>query len=115
VTATWEPRCGADGPRGLALDATKGWLFVACTDHVLVMDAARGGAQLSQVAAGEGVDNIDYLDGRGLIYIAAGKAATLTVARVDEKGVASVVAAADGTAYVADGKQARIVAFALAP
>jgi DNA-binding beta-propeller fold protein YncE len=128
VTATWEPRCGADGPRGLALDAAKGFLFVACTDHVQVLDAGHNGAQLAQLPAGEGIDNIDYLDEKKQLYIAAGKAGTLTVAKVDDKGGMSVlaagptapgtrvvVAASNGTAYVADGKQGRILAVSLSP
>jgi hypothetical protein len=128
VTATWEPRCGDDGPRGLAVDAAKGFLFVACTDHLIVLDAAHGGAPLSQLSAGAGVDNIDYLDARGLLYVAAGKAGTLTVAHVDDKGALTIVAAAasapgarvvvagrDGAAYVADGKQGRVIAFSPAP
>jgi DNA-binding beta-propeller fold protein YncE len=128
VTATWDPRCGKDGPRGLALDAAKGLLFVACTDHVQVLDAGHGGAPLSSLAAGEGVDNIDYLEDKGQLYVAAGKSGTLTVLRVDPKGALSVlatapsapgtrvvVAAADGTAYVADGKQGRILSMSLQP
>ena len=128
VTATWDPRCGKDGPRGLALDAAKGFLFVACTDHVQVLDAGHGGAPLSTLAAGEGVDNIDYLEDKGQLYVAAGKSGTLTVLHVDPKGALSVlatapsapgtrvvVAAADGTAYVADGKQGRILSMSLHP
>jgi hypothetical protein len=128
VTATWEPRCGAEGPRGLAVDSAKGFLFVACTDHVQVLDIGHGGAPLSQLAVGEGVDNIDYLEARGQLYVAAGKAGTLTVARVDDKGVLTtlatvptaagtrvVVAGKSGAAYVADGKQGRVLVLTPAP
>jgi len=128
VTATWEPRCGADGPRGLAVDAAKGFLFVACTDQVKVLDIAHGGAQLSTLAAGEGIDNIDYVEARAQVFIAAGKLGVLTVAKVDDKGVLGVVgttptspgtrvvvAAANGAAYVADGKLGRVLAVAPAP
>jgi DNA-binding beta-propeller fold protein YncE len=128
VTATWDPRCGAEGPRGLAVDPAKGFLFVACTDLVKVLDAAHGGAQLSQLVAGEGIDNIDYVDARAELFVAAGKAGTLTVAHVDEKGALSIAATAptapgtrvvvagrDGAAYVADGKQGRVLALTPAP
>ncbi len=128
VTATWEPGCGEDGPRGLAIDPAKGFLFVACTDHMVVLDTAHGGAPLSKLSAGAGVDNVDYLDARGLLYVAAGKAGTLTVAHVDDKGTLVVVAEApsapgarvvvtgrDGAAYVADGKRGQIMAFAPVP
>jgi DNA-binding beta-propeller fold protein YncE len=132
VTATWEPKCGSDGPRGLSLDAAKGWLFVACTDHIQVLDARQdgghGGAALSQLPTGGGVDNIDYVDDKGQLFIASGKAGTLTIARVDDKGGLAVIATAptapgtrvvvagsNGAAYVADGKQGRILALTLAP
>jgi len=128
VTATWDTRCGGDGPRGLALDTAKDFLVVACTDRALVLDAAHGGAQLSQLQTGEGVDNIDYLQDKGQLYVAAGKAGKLTVAHMDDKGALTsfgevatapgtrvVVAGADGTAYVADGKQARVLVVKPAP
>jgi DNA-binding beta-propeller fold protein YncE len=128
VAATWEPHCGSEGPRGLALDAEKGFLFVACTDHVQVLDIGHSGAPLSQLATGAGVDNIDYLDARGQLYIAAGKTGALTVAHVEGKGVLTLVATAptapgtrvvvagrDGTAYVADGRQGRVLMLKPAP
>ena len=128
VTATWEPHCGSDGPRGLALDAAKGFLFVACTDHVQVLDAAHGGAPLAQLPTGGGVDNIDYLDARGQLFLASGKAGTLSIAKVDDKGGLAVIATAptapgtrvvvagkDGAAYVADGKLGRVIALTPAP
>jgi DNA-binding beta-propeller fold protein YncE len=128
ITATWEPRCGADGPRGLAVDAAKGFLFVACTDQIKVLDAAHGGAELSSLPVGGGVDNIDYLDARGELFVAAGKTGALVVAHVDDKGALTilgtavtspgtrvVVAAADGSAFVADGKLGRVLAVKRAP
>lgn len=124
VSAIWEPHCGGDGPRGLALDAEKGLLFVACTNRVKVLDATHGGAQLAEFPAGDGIDGIDYLDTSRQLYIAAGTTGALTVLHVDEKGALSViateatapgarvvVAGKDGSAYVADGKQGRVIAF----
>ncbi len=115
VMKTWEARCGQDGPRGLAYDPVKQFLFVACTDHVEVLDAAHDGAILSKLETGAGVDNIDYLDTRHSLYVAAGKAARLTVAHVSDSGVLTVlgsaataaggrcvVVAADGAAVVGD-------------
>lgn len=115
VIATWNARCGAGGPRGLAYDSERQFLFVACTDGARVLDARGDGAVLSSLTAGPGVDNIDYLGSRRRLYVAAGKAARLTVAEVSDKGILAevasvptvagarvVVVAADGMAVVGD-------------
>jgi len=61
---------------------------------------------------------------RRLLYAAAGKTATVTIAQVDEKGQPTVVATGNGVpgarnvvadnagqAYVADGANARLLVF----
>jgi hypothetical protein len=120
VKASWNPGCSADGPRGLAFDAAHDFVLVACTDHVQVLDAGHDGAPLGRLDTGAGLDNIDFVGER--VYAAAGKAARLTVAVVDEKGQLEVVASGDtsggarnavadtnGNAYVADSQGARIL------
>ncbi len=122
VTATWMPSCGEDGPRGLAIEPNGEWLMVACTDHVEVLAAGTDGHIVSKLDTGEGVDNIDYVAGRRLLYAAAGRAAKLTVAHLDEKGALTssatvataegarnAVATEEGTAYVADGHEGKIL------
>jgi hypothetical protein len=124
VKATWSAGCGADGPRGLALDSTRDHLFVACTDGVRTLDAAHGGKQLAALAIGAGVDNIDYLPSQQRLYVGAGKAASFSVVRVDETGrltiIASVatadrvrnaVADANGNAYLVDPQVPRLLIF----
>jgi DNA-binding beta-propeller fold protein YncE len=123
VKTTWNAGCGTDGPRGLTFDAARAFLVVACTDHVQVLDTAHDGALLGKLDTGGGVDNLD--DVNGLLYVAAGKAQRLSVARLDDKGQLTVVATgatsegarnavADehGNAYVADSLGARILMFA---
>jgi DNA-binding beta-propeller fold protein YncE len=123
--ATWNLECGSDGPRGIAADAEHGFVFVACTDRVLVLDGAHGGAKVASIDTGSGVDNIDWLGPQRLLFVGAGKSAKLTVARVDDKGQPTVVAAgqsvegarnpvADGSgnAYLADPLNARLLVFA---
>jgi hypothetical protein len=90
VKATWAPGCGPDGPRGIAFDEVHNLAFVACTDHVQVLDAAHDGAPLGKLDAGAGIDNIDYIGGK--LYVAAGKAKMLSVATVDDKGKLAAVA-----------------------
>ncbi len=60
ITNTWNSSCGEDGPKGLALDRALDFLFVACADKVKVLDAGHDGKELSSLATGDGVDNIDY-------------------------------------------------------
>jgi DNA-binding beta-propeller fold protein YncE len=122
VTGTWKPACGEDGPRGLAFETRGQLLMVACTDHVEVLSADTDGRILSKIQTGDGVDNIDYLPAQRSLYAAAAGAATLTVARLDErgtlkrlavsataKGARNAVVADDGTAYVADGPEGTIL------
>ena len=120
IVATWSPSCGADGPRGIAVDGHRKLVIVACTDHLQVLDAGHDGAPLGQLDTGAGVDNIDLVG--SLVYAAAGKSARMTIARVDDHGALSVVASGttsdgarnavadkDGKAYVVDGKNALLL------
>lgn len=123
LVATWSPHCGADGPRGLALDAERRHLFVACAaGAVKTLDAAKDGAVLGEVKTGEGLDNIDYLPSKHLVFAAAGRSGTLTVAEDAASGALRqvstakaaeggrvVVVDAAGTAYVADSRGGRLV------
>ena len=126
--AIWKPECGSDGPRGIAADVGRGFVYVACTDHVVVLDGAHDGAPLGKLDVGAGIDNIDWLEPQRLLYVAAGKAGKLIIARVDNKGQPTVVAAGDstagarngvadpsGNAYVVDPQNARLLVFAYSP
>ena len=123
VKATWTASCGKDGPRGLAFDSKRNFLVVACTDHVQVLDAGHDGALLGRLATGAGVDNVDLVD--GTLYVAAGKAAKLTVATLDDAGSLRVIATADtapgvrnavadtsGNVYAGDSLGSRLLVFA---
>jgi DNA-binding beta-propeller fold protein YncE len=124
--ATWPAGCGAAGPRGLAIDAARRLLFVACTDGAEVRDLAHGGKQVGRLATGGGVDNIDYHAGKGLLYVASAQDATLTIARVGRtgeltstvvvptaKGARNPVVDARGTAYVADSQGGALLVITL--
>ncbi len=122
VTRTWLPGCGAEGPRGLAVDPRLNFLFVACPSRVMVLDAGHEGKQLSTMEVGDGIDNIDYVEPRHELFAAAGRAAKLAIAHVDAKGaltqVATVATAAgarnavateEGTAYLTDSREGKIL------
>ena len=124
IVASWAAGCGAAGPRGLALDEARHLLFVACTDGAVARDVGqRGeGKEVGRLKTAGGVDNIDYAPKRGLLFVASGQGATLTVARVGSTGALTtaatmptaqgarcVVVAADGTAYVADSAGGRLL------
>ena len=91
ILATWSPGCGEAGPRGLALDAGRQLLFVACTDGAVALDG-RSGKVLGRLHTGGGVDNLDYLPGKSLLVVAASRTATLTVARAGAGGSLEPVA-----------------------
>jgi DNA-binding beta-propeller fold protein YncE len=115
VVASWPAGCGAGGPRGLALDGARQWLFVACTDGARVLDVAHGGKILGRLTTGHGVDNLDYDARRKRLFVASGEDGALVVARVTEagaleklaswptaKGARNPVLDARGVAYVED-------------
>jgi DNA-binding beta-propeller fold protein YncE len=124
VVASWRPGCGESGPRGLAIDAARRFLVVACTDKVQVLDVGHDGAVRSSLDAGAGIDNVDYVEAKQLVYVGAAKASRLTVAHLDDDGKLVVtataatpagarnpVADASGAAYVVDNKTARLLVF----
>jgi DNA-binding beta-propeller fold protein YncE len=89
IVSSWH---SCDDPSGVAVDGKRGFVFVACRDHVIVLDTNHDGKTVGSVSTGMGLDNIDYSETDGLLYAAAAEAAQFTIARVDGKGVATVVA-----------------------
>jgi DNA-binding beta-propeller fold protein YncE len=115
VVASWQPHCGEEGPHGLAFDAAGGFLFVACSAKAEALDARHDGALVGSLETGDGMDLLDFAAADRRLYLAAGKAGTLTVAAVAQNGALSSVAvvptaprarnpvvAANGNVYLAD-------------
>ncbi|PYL61520.1 MAG: hypothetical protein DMF24_07010, partial [Verrucomicrobia bacterium] len=50
---------GSSDLQGLGLDNTRRFLFVACGDHVVSIDAGHGGKVIDSITTGPGLDNID--------------------------------------------------------
>jgi YVTN family beta-propeller protein len=122
VLAEWSPGCGRAGPRGLALDAARRRLFVACTDAVVALDAGGDGAVLGRAPTGGGVDSIAFVASRQLVYAASGATGALRVLRVGsrggltavagtptERGARAVVVDERGRGYVADSLNGEIL------
>jgi DNA-binding beta-propeller fold protein YncE len=120
IVAKWNP--GSIDLQGLALDNARRFLFVACGDHVVSLDAGHDGKITDSITTGAGLDNIDYSADAKLLYVAASQAATLTVADVDDhgkfhlkttvptvKGARGVVAGKGETAYLIDPAEGRIL------
>ena len=120
IIAKWNP--GSSDLQGLALDTARHFLFVACGDHVVNLDAAHDGKILDSLQTGAGLDNIDYSPDAKILYAAASQAATLSIAEVGDdgkfhlkatvptvKGARGVVAARGETAYFIDPAEGCIV------
>jgi DNA-binding beta-propeller fold protein YncE len=120
IVAKWKP--GSADLQGLALDSARRFLFVACGDHVVSIDAGHDGKILDSITTGAGLDNIDYSVDAKLLYAAASQAATLTIAEVGDdgkfhlkatvptvKGARGVVAGKGETAYLIDPAEGRIL------
>jgi YVTN family beta-propeller protein len=108
--------------QGLALDAKRGFLFVACQDHVVSLDIRHGGKVIDSVATGAGLDDIDFSADQKVLYAAAAVTATLTIAEVSDDGkfhvktlvptareARGVIAARGNTAYLIDPAEGRIL------
>jgi len=120
IVSKWNHSCTDVG--GLALDAARRFLFVACGDQVVNLDAGHDGKVLDSIQTGAGLDNIDYSPETKLLYAAASQAATLTIAEVSGdgkfhlkatvptvKGARGVIAASDETAYLIDPAEGKIL------
>jgi DNA-binding beta-propeller fold protein YncE len=123
VVASFPTGCGENGPRGLAIDAERRLLFVACSMRgAVALDLARDGKEVGSVRTGSGVDNIDYAAKPALLLIASGQDGKVSFVRVAKDGALDrfawattvkdarcVVAGADGTAYVASSAGGRLI------
>src|SRR5438105_12974549 len=120
IVSKWNP--GSADVGGLAMDSARGFLFVACGERVVNLDAGHDGRILESIQTGVGLDNIDYSAEKKILYAAASQAATLTIAEVGDdgkfhlkatvpamKGARSVIAGKGDTAYLIDPGQGRIL------
>src|SRR5881396_1154955 len=119
VVAEWKVH---DDLQGLTLDSARGFLFVACGDHVVSLDVAHGGRLIDSLVTGPGLDNIDFSSEQKLFYAAASVTATLSIIEVGDDGkfrlkalvptvtgARGVVACKGETAYLIDPAEGRIL------
>ena len=119
VVAEWKVH---DDLQGLTLDSARGFLFVACGDHVVSLDVAHDGRLIDSLVTGPGLDNIDFSSDQKLFYAAASVTATLSIIEVGNdgkfhlkalvptvKGARGVVAGKGETAYLIDPAEGRIL------
>jgi hypothetical protein len=118
IVARWKNGC--QGARGLALDATRGLLFVGCDEgKASALDVAKG-SLVGSVITGKGVDIIAWAHGH--LYVPGGDDASLTIVGVGGRGeltalrrVATaadahcVAADDDGHAFVCDPNEGRLL------
>lgn len=113
---------GSHDLQGLALDTARGFLFVACGDHVVSLDVAHGGKLIDSVTTGAGLDDIDFSDDQKVLYAAGSLTATLTIADVSDDGkfhvkalvptakeARGVTAASNDSAYLIDPAEGKIL------
>ncbi len=87
----WNDSCM--GPRGLALDAAKGFLFVGCTEgKVAVLDVNHGGKVLDTAPSGAGIDIISYNPKSGHLYVPGARSASMTIFKVSPSGALHALA-----------------------
>jgi len=121
VTGNWPNGC--TGSRGIALDEPGPFLFVGCAEGKAVVLDAGSGKVVSSLAAGDGVDIIDYDAKLSHLYLPGGKSATMAVLGVSGQGKLSMlgtlptaagahcVASANGSVFVCDPKKGRLIMF----
>jgi DNA-binding beta-propeller fold protein YncE len=124
VVSKWD--LGSTDPKGIALDSGRGFLFVACGDHIVNLDLEHDGKVLDSLVTGAGLDDIDFSTDQKALYAAAAVTATLTIADVSDdgkfhvknllptvKGARGVTAAKGKTAYLIDPAGGRILKMTL--
>ena len=119
IVTTWSNGC--EEAKGIALDADRGFLFIACeAGEVRSLDAMTG-KDLGSVQVGKGVDIISYSPELGHVYAPSGESGTLAILGVSRQGALSLLGnlpsskdshcvAVGGKVYVGDPEHGRLLA-----
>lgn len=85
AVGSWDNSCR--GPRGLALDARAGFLFVGCNEgKVVVLDLHRNGKRIAMTKSGAGIDIISYNPRFRHLYVPGARSGTMTIFKVLASG-----------------------------
>ena len=97
IVAQWPNGC--EKARGTALDADRGFLFVACGEGMaVVLNVNRGGQQTDLQAVGAGVDLMDYNPKLSHLYVPSSKNKAFYVFGVSSKGELSMLGSGKSSA-----------------
>jgi len=95
IVASWPNGCKE--PSGMALDAERGFLFVACSEGgVQVLDVATG-KKLGGLELGGGIDIISYSPELGHLYVPSEETATLATIGVSRDGALTLLGTSPAT------------------
>jgi len=95
VAATFDHGCGE--AKGVALDAERGFLFVACQEGSLATIDVTSGRTLGRVQVGAGIDIIGYSPELGHLYVPSSGTEKLAIVGVSKEGHLSVLGTFPGT------------------
>ncbi len=95
VVATWSNGCTE--AKGMALDAKRGFLFVACEEGAVVALDVTSGKKLGRAKVGAGIDIIAYNPALGHLYVPSSETAKLAILGVSQQGALSVLGTFPGT------------------
>ncbi len=108
--SAWDDSC--DGPRGLAIDQARGYLFVACTEgKVAVLDLNNNGKLLATANSGAGIDIISYNPKTRHLYVPGARSASMTIFKVSPEGSLQALAeyrTSKGSHCVTDDGKGRV-------
>jgi DNA-binding beta-propeller fold protein YncE len=89
VVAQW--RNGCRGSRGIALDPSRGFIFVGCEEGKLESLSLKDGGRLGEATAGAGVDIVAYSPTLHHAYLPGGASATMAVLDISRTGQPTVL------------------------
>jgi hypothetical protein len=96
MVATWNNGC--EDPRGIALDAVRGFLFVACSEGAVHVLNVETGTVVGNAALGGGIDIIAYDPELEHLYVPSRDTKTLAILAVSAQGALAVLGTFPGTA-----------------